>query len=303
MKTLFLVELQRLRARKLLKWLTVLVLLVPIGAGTLTFFHSSNDPAKVEAFEARQEAKMAGCIAGVNAGTWGDGEITPDALSDPKGFCEDEVWAEDPRFRYEEMDWILGTFAFPMAMLAWLIGASAIGAEWQSRGITTMLTWEPRRARVLLAKLLAAASVTFVWVISLMAVFAAFMYPAAALRGTMEGVDTAWWMEAGEQLLRIGAIAAIASMFGAALATIGRNTAAAFAVGFAYLTIVEGAVRGFKPGWDDWLIGDNLALFLFGPEDMTNLAHGQASAGLLVLTYALALVGIAFVMFRKREIA
>jgi ABC-2 type transport system permease protein len=303
MKTLFLVELQRLRARKLLRWLSVLVILGAVVAGTLVFFASDNSPATVAAFESRQEAKMAGCIAGVNAGTWGDGEITPDARSDPSGYCEDEVWAEDPRFRYEEMDWILGTFAFPMAMLAWLIGASAIGAEWQSRGITTTLTWEPRRARVMFAKVTAVATIASIWAFSLMVVFAALMYPAAALRGTMEGVDSAWWTDIGAQFLRIGAIAGIASMFGVALATIGRNTAAAFGAGFAYLTIVEGLIRGFKPAWDEWLIGDNLAMFLFGPDDITNLAHGQAGAGLLVLTYSLVLVGIAFVMFRKREIA
>ena len=79
--------------------------------------------------------------------------------------------------------------------------------------------------------------------------------------------------------------------------------AAAFGVGFAYLTIVEGLVRGFKPAWDDWLIGDNLALFMIGPEDVTNVAHSQMGAGLLVLGYALALSWLALAIFRKREIA
>jgi hypothetical protein len=303
MKTLFLVELQRLRARKLLKWLTIAVIVGGVFAGTMAFFGSNRSPEKVAAAEARFEAETAACISGIEAGTYGDGEITSDMRSDPAAFCDDEVWMEDPRFRYEEMTWILGTLAFPMAMFAWLIGASAMGAEWHSRGITTSLTWEPRRVRVLLAKMSSAAVLSFVWVVSLLIVFAALMYPGAALRGTMEGVDAAWFMEAVGGVLRVGAAGSLAAIFGVALATIGRNTAAAFGVGFAYLTIVEGLIRGLKPAWDDWLIGDNLALFTIGPEDVTNVAHSQWGAALLIVGYALALSWIALALFRKREIA
>ena len=303
MKTLFLVELQRLRARKLLKWLTIAVLVGGVLVGTMAFFGSDNSPQKVAAAEARYEAELAACVSGIGAGTYGDGEITSDMRDNATAFCKDEIWEEDPRFSYEEMTWILGTFAFPMAMFAWLIGASAIGAEWQSRGVMTSLTWEPRRARVLLAKFSATGLLSFVWVVVMLVVFAAFMYPAAALRGTMEGVDSDWLMETAGAVLRVGAVGTMAAIFGMALATIGRNTAAAFGVGFAYLTVVEGLIRGFKPAWDDWLIGDNLALFMIGPEDVTNVARSQGGAGLLVLGYALALAWVAFAIFRKREIA
>jgi hypothetical protein len=222
---------------------------------------------------------------------------------DPEGYCSDEVWSEDPRFHYEEMDWVLATLVFPMAMLAWLVGASAMGAEWASRGVTTSLTWEPRRGRVLLAKMSAAMTISFVWIICLLLLFAALLYPAAALRGTMDGVDRTWLLDVGGGILRAGAMASLAALFGMALATIGRNTAAAFGAGFAYLAIVEGLIRGLKPAWDDWLIGDNLALFVIGPEDVTNVAHSQVGAGLLVLGYAMALAWVALMIFRKREIA
>ena len=303
MKTLFMVELRRLSARRLLRWLTVLVILGSVLAGTATFFSSDDSEAKVAQAQAQHESDLASCVTQVKNGTWGDGEASPEAFGDPQAYCDEEVWSEDPRFFYEEMTWILAGLAFPMAMLAWLLGASSIGAEWHSRGMTTSLTWEPRRGRVLVAKFSVAAVVAFTWIIVLQLVFAALMYPAAALRGTMEGVDAAWLVEAGGGILRVGAVASLAAFFGAALATIGRNTAAAFGVGFAYLTIVEGLVRGFKPSWDDWLIGDNLALFAIGPEDVTNVAHSQVGAGLLVLGYCLALAWVAFMIFRKREIA
>ena len=304
MKTLFMVELSRLLTRRLLRWLTVLVILGSVLAGTATFFASDDSEAKVAQAQAQHEARLTSCVTQVRNGTWGEGEaLSAEELGNPRAFCEDEEWSEDPRFHYEEMTWILGSFAFPMAMLAWLLGASSIGAEWHSRGMTTSLTWEPRRGRVLVAKFSVAAVVAFAWILILQLVFAALMYPAAAFRGSMDGVDAAWLMEAGGGILRIGAVASLAALLGAALATIGRNTAAAFGVGFAYLTIVEGLVRGFKPSWDDWLIGDNLALFAIGPEDVTNVAHSQVGAGLLVLGYTLALAWVAFMIFRKREIA
>ncbi|MGH2756021.1 MAG: ABC transporter permease subunit [Actinomycetota bacterium] len=303
MKTLLSVEIRRLGARKLLRWLTVLAILGAVIAGTSAFFASDNSEAKVAQVELQHEADVASCISQVRNGTWAGGETLPSrAIGDPRGYCEDEVWSEDPRFRYEDMTWILGTLGFPLVMLAWLLGASSVGAEWQSRGITTSLTWEPRRGRVLVAKLVAATTIAFVWVVLLQLVFAVLMYPAAAFRGTMEGVDPAWVTDTATMVLRIGAGASLAAAFGMALATIGRNTAAAFGAGFAYLTVVEGLIRGLKPAWDDWLIGDNLALFIIGPEDVTHIARSQIGAGLLVLGYALALAWAALIMFRRREI-
>jgi hypothetical protein len=44
---------------------------------------------------------------------------------------------------------------------------------------------------------------------------------------------------------------------GASIATIGRNTAAALGIAFGYLAIVEPAIRGLRPSWSPWLLGDN----------------------------------------------
>ncbi|MGH2701050.1 MAG: hypothetical protein ACRDJ2_04645 [Actinomycetota bacterium] len=212
-------------------------------------------------------------------------------------------FASDPPFRYEEMIWIVFSLAFPLSMLAWLVGASAIGAEWHSRGITTTLTWEPRRNRVLFAKLVAVCSVAFAWILLLQLVFSLAMLPAGAIRGTMEGVDRTWLADQTWTFLRVGAGAALAAGLGLSLATIGRNTAAAFGAGMAYLIAVEGLIRGLKPSWSEWLIGDNFALFLIGPQEVNHLDRSQLMAAALLLVYGAVVATIALVTFRKREIA
>ncbi len=220
-----------------------------------------------------------------------------------QSFCEEEVWVEEPRFIYTEVNWILMTMGLPMIMLAWLLGASFMGAEWANRTITSTLTWEPRRLRVLGAKAAALALIAFLWIVALQAYLAAVLYPAAHFRGVTAGVDAAFFGELASVAARVGALAVIASLMGFSLATVGRNTAAAFGVGFAHLAIVEGLVRAFKPQWSEWLIGDNLGLFLVGAEDVNHLGHSQAAAGLLLAAYALILLTAASAIFRRREIA
>ena len=104
-------------------------------------------------------------------------------------------------------------------------------------------------------------------------------------------------------MARSSALAALAAVLGFSLATIGRNTAAALGVGFAYLAVVESLVRGFKPLWADWLVGDNVALFIVGPADVTHLTHSQAAAGLLLLGYGAIVAVLALAVFRRREVA
>jgi len=62
-------------------------------------------------------------------------------------------------------DVLLGT-SLILVSVGWMLGASAIGADWHAGHLTTILTWEPRRGRVLFAKI--AAALTGVFVLSLL---------------------------------------------------------------------------------------------------------------------------------------
>jgi hypothetical protein len=303
MTSLFITELRRLTSRRLFKALTILALLGFVVAGTIVFFQSDDSPEAIAVVQAERQAAISNCISDMEniEGAGGEG-LPPEARSDPEGFCRQQMAASDPRFRYEDLTDVLGGLGVPLMMLGWLIGASSIGAEWHNRTITSLLTWEPRRVRVLVSKLAAAAVIVFVWIALLDVAFLLAMYPAAAFRGTLEGVDASWWGDAGGFIARTGMLAALAAALGLSIATVGRNTAAALGVGFVYLAVVENLIRAFKPQWGDWLIGDNIGLFLVG-EEAGRLTHSRTAAGVLLLTYGTALFCGALIWFKRSEVA
>jgi hypothetical protein len=298
------VELRRLLARRLFKALTVLTLLGFVVAGTILFFQTEDSPETTAGVQAETEAAVSNCISEMERIQEVDAEgLPPEARSDPEGFCRQQMVASDPRFRYADLPPVLRGLAVPLMMLGWLIGASSMGAEWHNRTITSLLTWEPRRVGVLVAKMAAAAMIVWVWVALLQVVFLLAMYPTAALRGTLDGVDASWWAEVGGLLARAGLLAAVAAVLGLSIATVGRNTAAALGVGFVYLAVVENLIRAFKPEWSDWLIGENIDAFIQGAGGASPLEHSWIAAGLLVLAYTAAIFCGALVFFRRAEVA
>ena len=63
-------------------------------------------------------------------------------------------------------------------------------------------------------------------------------------------------------MVRTSLLTAIGAMLGVALATLGRNTAFALVVVFGWITIVEGMIRGLKPGLARFLWGENMTIVL-----------------------------------------
>lgn len=205
--------------------------------------------------------------------------------------------------RFTDLKWMLASLGVIFMMLGWLLGASAVGAEWTPRTMMSLLTWEPRRARVLVAKVVSVTVIVWFWILLLQMFFTAVVLPSGWLHGTMEGVDGAWWTDYGALMLRIAGVSVMAAVLGFSLAAIGRNTAAALGIGFVYLAVVEGLIRGFRPQWIDWLVGDNAALLIIGREDVTHLGHSQAAAGLLLLSYCMVVFIAALWVFRAREVS
>jgi ABC-2 type transport system permease protein len=303
MTALFITELRRLTSRRLFKALTALALLGFVVAGTILFFQSDDSPEAIADVQAERQAAISNCITDMRSIESAGGEgLPPEARSDPEGFCRRQTAASDPRFRYEDLTEVLTGLAVPLMMLGWLMGASSMGAEWHNRTITSLLTWEPRRVRALVAKMAVAAAVVWAWVALLQVAFLLAVYPAAALRGSLEGVDASWWAEIAGVLARTGLLGAFAAVLGLSIATVGRNTAAALGVGFVYLAIVENLIRAFKPQWADWLIGDNVGVFITA-EEVSQVGHSWIGAGLLLLAYGAALFCGALVFFRRAEVA
>jgi ABC-type transport system involved in multi-copper enzyme maturation permease subunit len=192
-------------------------------------------------------------------------------------------------------EFVEGTAAL-FVIAGWLIGTSLVGAEWQAGTMTTLLTWEPRRSRVLATKALAAAIGVFVMVLVLNLIYLGFLALVAATRGVSDGLDPSlvWF------IVRIAGGAAIGAVLGLSLATVTRNTGAAVGIAFVYLAIIEGIIRGVWPGWSGWLLGDTSGAFILMNGGELGRTVWQ-SAGVLAV-WLTAFLAIAMTTLRTRDV-
>ena len=290
-------ELMRMRSRRLVRWMTLLALVGIAVAGVIVFLNARDQPPRADPADERLHRQdLNACVRG---------EFGPVPEDDPERFCEEmlgSVPIEDRRFHLSDLGNIfMGTTA-PLLLLGWLLGASFVGAEWQKGTVTTTLTWEPRRMRVLGAKLAAAVlSCVFLYVV-LQAFLAAALTPAAVFRGTTSGLDGAWLRDVAEVLLRGAGVTALGTALGLSLAALGRNTAAALGVPFVYVVIVENLLRAFRPGWAEWFLSDNVALIVTADPLDFPFARSVLGAAVVVTTYALVAYGAAAVSFSRRDV-
>ena len=199
-------------------------------------------------------------------------------------------------------DVLMGT-SLVLVSVAWILGASAIGADWHAGHVTTILTWEPRRGRVMLAKIVASLTSVFVVSLTIQALLGAALAVAAAVAGSTTGADAAWLAESAGVALRVALLSTIFAGFGFGLASAGRNTAVALGVGFGYLVIVENLVRGLRPQWTPWLLTDNAGLFIVdSPIDFPMLERSTLGAGLYLAAVGAILLLAASGLFRTRDV-
>ena len=196
-------------------------------------------------------------------------------------------------------DVLMGT-SLVLVSLGWILGASAIGADWHAGHVTTILSWEPRRGRVLFAKIAAALTGVFVLSLAIQALLGIALAVAAAGAGSTAGADAAWLAESTGVALRVAALSTIFAGFGFGLASAGRNTAVALGVGFGYLVVVENLVRA---QWTPWLLTDNAGLFVVdSPIDFPLLGRSTIGAGLYLATVGATLLLAASALFRTRDV-
>ena len=290
------VEVQRIFLRRMVRVFVILAMAGALLIGIVLFFQSHADEAQIRASLGQREQDLARCL---------DGDFGRDPSKSLEEYCEEDAVPAsgyDDRARLADSDEVVLATSVMIVILGWVIGASAVGAEWHTRNMTTLLTWEPRRIRVLVSKLLAAVVTVFVISMFLQAWLVVTLLPASIFRGTTEGADMAWFLDLLELMARIGFVAALSAGFGASLAFIGRNTAAALGAGFAYLAIVEGLIRGLKPAWQKWLIGDNAAIVIGGESENLIAGRSISSAALLITVYAILLAVAAGIFFNSRDV-
>jgi hypothetical protein len=306
MTRLIRVELRRLLSRRILRVMTLLAVLGVLTGATTTFVKSHHPDASTRAEIQRLEQDRVDQVLRCSRG-----ELPIPASEIPPGetlqsYCERNIGPAEtpnPEFAMTEIRGaVLGTLGV-LIVLMLVIGATFIGAEWHSGSMAALLTWEPRRARVFMAKATAAALVAFVWSLAVLTFLGLTLIPAALFRGTSAGADGAWLASTIGVLVRGSVVASVAAVIGLAVASVGRNTAAALGGAFAYFALVEPLVRGLRPTWVRWLLTDNVATFVLSraPDD-AGFIRSPAVAALWVCLVTAALAGVSLLAFQRRDV-
>jgi hypothetical protein len=208
-------------------------------------------------------------------------------------------------------DWWIaggGDGALPVASFFLLLGglvggASVAGAEWRAGTVTTVLTWETRRVRLHLSRTAACGILAGVIACALQIVFLGSLLPATLLNGSTANVDWHWWISLVAAILRTSLLTAFGAMLGVALATLGRNTAFALAAVFGWIVILEGVIRGFKPGLARFLWGENMTLILTWAQlENVRFQRGPLVALVTVVLYLSVILTAATLVFRRRDV-
>jgi hypothetical protein len=307
MKDLIASELHRVAGRRLVRLTLLLIALLAVAGGVLTFAKTSKiseaehrqRERQAETEQEAQQAQTERCLRshGVEAK-----EDVPQSVAE-ECFPDRFPSAHDPRFHRSRLKGLLEGVSGVLAVVAWAIGASLVGAEFSSRGVTTLLTWEPRRSRVFLAKAVAAITATALVAVVTLAGVVLVMLPSLTAHGAPLGPDEPTWAGLAGLVARGTALAALAGGIGFGLATIARNTAAALGVGFAYVIVLENILGSSLEDWRRWLLLGNLIVFLVGSADASDVpGRSVTGAGTFLLVVAVGVLSLAATTFRARDI-
>ncbi|WP_104525292.1 ABC transporter permease subunit [Blastococcus atacamensis] len=307
-------ELLRFATRRFIQvllGLAVLGWLGAIGIGLLSFDHPT--AADYAAAEANYEQALDADEQWREDCAEAAGQPTAD-------FCGPPLQVED-FLTVQPFD--LGSTAIPGAMsaaagaavLAFLVGATWIGAEWSNRSIVALLFWVPNRLKVMGAKLGVLAIAAAVIGLAAQAAWLAMAWILDAAAGSGRELADGFWSELLAAQGRAVLLTVLVALLGFGLANLTRNTGAALGIAFVYFAILEGMLRAFiGMAAERWsLMVNTVALVLPGgtriydwdaaytaepPSYLVTNLHG----GLVVGVYAAVIVGIGVWLFARRDL-
>jgi hypothetical protein len=298
----------RFRSRRIVRVLFV-VGVIGIAAGATIAGVSSKPPSEAQLARAERmaERNITQCIK--RHGFKDAFGPRPAGQSD-EDYCRAHISAEnlvgEEQLSLDDLPQYLQVASFIAILFGLVVGASMVGASWQTGTITTIFSWEPRRLRWFASRLVVTFVGVLVVAIALLAIFAVAIALAAALRGSSE-TSPGWASDVLRTGLRIALVASAASLIGAAVAMIGRNTAAALGGVFIYMAVLESLVRGFRPTMGRFLLGDSIGAFVTGenvdiPSATSGVTITPMHGATTIAIYAAALIVVAALLLRARDV-
>jgi ABC-2 type transport system permease protein len=313
-------EALRARSRRIV-WVLLVTALVGTLAGVVIAMVNAERPtqAEVQAGERRWQRAVADCEAG---GYYSEDDLPPGTTLEE--FCGQNVRREFfvPRadLLFDDLPEIVEASAAMLSMLAVVLGASLAGADWSTGSMTTVLAWEPRRARVWLVRAGVAAVTVAVVIAVILAAFTVMLWLASSISGSAETSDgtmaaafaTSW---------RVVLVSAVFGTIAHAVASLGRSTIAGVGILFGYAVIFEGFVAGMVESLQPRMLiraatvilsGNPLidprASSTFGPDGSFVGADPGAiwldvpGAWVVVASYVVILGALSIVAFRARDV-
>ena len=211
---------------------------------------------------------------------------------------------------------ILGPVADLLPVMAFVIGASYVGADLKSGMVEQILTWEPRRNRFVFSRAVAGLTTVAVIAMALAVFLIGLLYALTiAVDGSTRGITGELWVNAAVAVGRTGLACGLFCVIGIAV-TMVVNSSVGSITGFViYWFIIESfLVSSFLPRVAAWLPVTNAAAFAKGrsveridgsvfSESFEMIEdHGYLLAGLVLLAYAVGTLLIAGWLFRRRDI-
>jgi hypothetical protein len=209
-------------------------------------------------------------------------------------------------------------FGGAAAIIAFLVGATWIGAEWSTRSLVALLFWVPQRLRVMAAKIAVLVVAAALFGVLMQLAWLAMAGILDAFAGSGEPLPDGFWGSLLALQGRSVLLVVLVALIGFGLANLTRNTGAALGVGFVYFSILETALRILRPAWEPWLLSNNAVglvepggtrLFLQegppGPDGMmqpTEYVISNLQGGIYLGVVTAVAVGVGVVLFTRRDI-
>ncbi len=203
----------------------------------------------------------------------------------------------------------LGLFFLVMAIV---IGASFVGAEYKFGTVENLLLWEPRRTRVLWTKFAAGFVGSFMVTFVMLGFFTLMLLLLAQVNGTNQGVDGRFWLDLLSTLGRAGVVGGLFFVLAMSVAVVARNTTASVGLLLGWF-VISNIVISLAARWlRQWELFTNAAAFIsegntprmekIQGDWQAVYGHGYLVALLVVVAWALAAAVVATVIFNRRDV-
>ena len=210
---------------------------------------------------------------------------------------------------------ILGPMGFLIPIMAFVIGASYFGADEKVGMIEHLLTWEPRRWRLLLARSLGGAVTIFVIATLLSAFLVVLLFVLSAITGgDTSGVGDVVGEIVGA-VVRSGVSGTLFFLIGLGMTVLINNSIASIVGFLIWVFVIELAlIGGLLPRWTQWLPVSNSVSFVPGREfeifggpfdddfGESVILHGPTEAGIRILVWGVVFIALGMAAFTRRDI-